>query len=71
MTNLTRVFWNQLSIVGSSMSSMDEFRSVVALLRRGAMSPVIDSVWDADDAPKAWERLESAEQFGKVVVRWS
>ena len=69
-TDLTRVFWNQLSIVGSTMGDMNEFREVVALLRRGAIKPVIDSVFDSRDAAKAFARLESGEQFGKIVVRW-
>lgn len=70
VTDLTRVFWNQLNIMGSTMGSMAEYRQVVALLVNGAMKPVIDCVIDADDAPKAWERLESTEQFGKIVIKW-
>jgi NADPH:quinone reductase-like Zn-dependent oxidoreductase len=52
------------------MGDMDEFRQVTALFRSGAIKPVIDSVFEAKDAPKAYGRLESAEQFGKVVVKW-
>lgn len=70
-TDLGRVFWNQLSIIGSTMGDMDEYREVVALLMSGAMTPVIDSVFDAADGAKAYARLESGEQFGKVVVRWA
>jgi NADPH:quinone reductase-like Zn-dependent oxidoreductase len=70
VTDLARVFWNQLSIMGSTMGDMNEFRQVMSLFRSGAIKPVIDSVFDADDAAKAYARLESAEQFGKIVVRW-
>lgn len=70
-TDLARIFWNQLRIVGSTMGSMDEFREIIALFRAGAMSPVIDRVVEASDAPSAYEHLESGEQFGKIVVRWS
>jgi NADPH:quinone reductase-like Zn-dependent oxidoreductase len=69
-TDLTRIFWNQLSILGSSMGTMKEFRSVLALLQNGAITPNIDSIWNVNEADKAWERIESGEQFGKVVVRW-
>ncbi len=71
VTDLVRVFWNQLSIVGSTMGDMDEFRQVVSLFRRGALKPVIDSIHEAADAPRAFERLESGQQFGKVVIKWS
>ncbi|MCA9297291.1 MAG: zinc-binding dehydrogenase, partial [Phycisphaerales bacterium] len=70
-TDLARLFWRQLNVIGSTMGSMEEFREIIALLRAGAMRPVIDRVVDADDAAAAYERLESGEQFGKVVVRWS
>lgn len=70
VTDLARVFWNQLSILGSTMGDMHEFREVVALLRSGALKPVIDRVFSLKEAPQAYARLESAEQFGKIVIRW-
>jgi NADPH:quinone reductase-like Zn-dependent oxidoreductase len=69
-TDLGRIFWNQLSIIGSTMGDMNEFRQVLALFRGGAMKPVVNSVFKADDAANAYARLESAEQFGKIVVDW-
>lgn len=69
-TDLARVFWNQLRILGSTMGSIDEFREIVALFRAGALRPVVDSVHPWSDARKAWQRLESGEQFGNVVLSW-
>ncbi|MCH8211515.1 MAG: zinc-binding dehydrogenase [Planctomycetes bacterium] len=69
-TDLARMFWNQCSIMGSTMGDMDEFRQAISLLNSGAIKPVVDSVHDANDAAKAYERLESGDQFGKVVIRW-
>jgi NADPH:quinone reductase-like Zn-dependent oxidoreductase len=71
VTDLTRLFWNQLTFVGSTMGDMDDFRQVVSLFRRGAMSPVIDSVHDPAQARQAFERLESSRHFGKIVLRWT
>ncbi|MDP7005110.1 MAG: zinc-binding dehydrogenase [Phycisphaerales bacterium] len=68
-TDLARIFWNQLSVLGSTMGDMDEFREVVALHKNG-MLPVIDSVFDAENAQEAFARLESGEQFGKIVLKW-
>ena len=70
-TDLARIFWNQLSILGSTMGDMDEFRSVMALFDDDTLQPVIDSVHEVDQAASAWERLESSDHFGKVAVRWS
>lgn len=69
-TDLARIFWNQLRVLGSTMGSNEEFREVASLLRAGRLRPVVDRVFEAKDAVKAYERLEAAEQFGKIVVRW-
>lgn len=70
-TDLSSVYWSQLSVLGSSMGSMDEFREVTALFLKGVLRPVVDSVHEAGDAAAAYARLEAASQFGKVVVRWA
>ena len=70
VTDLARLFWNQLTLMGSTMGDMHELRQVVALFRNGSLKPVIDSVHDAAEASAAFARLESGEQFGKVIVRW-
>ncbi|TVQ55995.1 MAG: hypothetical protein EA377_02670 [Phycisphaerales bacterium] len=70
-TDLARIFWNQLSVLGSTMGDMDEFREITALLVSGALEPVIDTVYSPDQAMQAYERLEAGEQFGKLVINWS
>lgn len=66
-----RMFWNQLRLLGSTMGTTDELREVTALFRAGHMKPVVDQVFAWSDAPEAWARLESQEQFGKIVLDWS
>lgn len=68
-TDVRRLFWNQWTIMGSTMGNDAEFDAVVNELREGRLLPPIDSVFSLDDGRKAFERLEHAEQFGKVVVR--
>ena len=41
---------------------------VVPLLARGAMRPVVDSVFDLTDVRAAHERMESNRSFGKIVL---
>ncbi|MCH2135141.1 MAG: zinc-binding dehydrogenase [Phycisphaerales bacterium] len=69
-TDLARLFWNQQSILGSTMGDMSEFREALALLTDGSRGPVIDAVHPARDGAAALERLESGEQFGKLVLDW-
>lgn len=70
VTDLTRVFWNQLRILGSTMGSNAEFREIAALFRAGRLKPVVDKVYPWSEARAAWERLEKGEQFGKIVLKW-
>ena len=70
-TMLGDIFWKQLSVLGSSMGNMDEFREVTALFLGGRIEPVIDKVFPSNEAPQAYARLQSSEQFGKVVIRWA
>ncbi len=69
-TDLARIFWNQLRILGSTMGSNNEFKEVVSLFNRGALAPVVDQVFTPDDCRSAYERLEAGEQFGKIVIDW-
>jgi NADPH:quinone reductase-like Zn-dependent oxidoreductase len=69
-TDLARIFWNQLRLLGSTMGSNDEFREVAALFRAGALRPAVDRVFPAEEGAQAYARLEAGEQFGKVVVTW-
>jgi len=69
-TDLARIFWNQLRLLGSTMGSNDEFKEVAALFATGKLKPVVDQVFTVADAQKAYARLEAAEQFGKIVLKW-
>jgi NADPH:quinone reductase-like Zn-dependent oxidoreductase len=67
-TDVRRLFWNQWTIQGSTMGNDTEFEAIVAELHRDRLLPPIDSIWPLGNGRGAFERLESAEQFGKVVV---
>jgi NADPH:quinone reductase-like Zn-dependent oxidoreductase len=68
-TDVRRLFWNQWSILGSTMGNDAEFRMVAEQLAAGRLLPPVDSIWDLQQGRAAFERLASGEQFGKVVIR--
>ncbi len=70
-TDVRRLFWNQWSILGSTMGNDAEFDAVTAELQAGRLAPVVDTVHDLADGRAAFERLDRGEQFGKVVLRVS
>ena len=67
-TDVRRLFWNQWSILGSTMGNDAEFSAVVHELRAGRLTATVDSIWTLDEGRAAFERLESGQQFGKVVL---
>jgi NADPH:quinone reductase-like Zn-dependent oxidoreductase len=67
--DVRRLFWNQWSILGSTMGSDAEFDAVMAELSAGRLASVVDSVHSLANGRDAFARLASGAQFGKVVVR--
>jgi NADPH:quinone reductase-like Zn-dependent oxidoreductase len=68
-TDVRRLFWNQWTIMGSTMGNDAEFEAVANELRAGRLLPEIDSVHELESAREAFARLASGAQFGKIVVR--
>jgi NADPH:quinone reductase-like Zn-dependent oxidoreductase len=66
---LHRVWWKQLSILGSTMGTPEDFRGAYDLIAAGHARPVVDRVYPLADARAAHERLEAGEQLGKIVLR--
>jgi len=68
-TDLRRLFWNQWTIMGSTMGNDSEFDAVTKEFTSGRLRPVIDSVYDLEHGRDAFTRLGSGQRFGKIVVR--
>jgi NADPH:quinone reductase-like Zn-dependent oxidoreductase len=62
------IFWNQLSVIGSTMGSREDWRRLIATVDAHRMHPVIDGVRSLREGRAAYERMERAEQFGKIVL---
>jgi NADPH:quinone reductase-like Zn-dependent oxidoreductase len=65
---LHRLWWKQLSILGSSMGTPEDFKGVYDLIAAGRARPVVDRVFPLAEARAAHERLEAGEQLGKIVL---
>jgi NADPH:quinone reductase-like Zn-dependent oxidoreductase len=67
--DIRHLFVKQLSLLGSYMGSRRELIEVLALLERGEVRPVVDTVLPLAEARAAHERVASRDLFGKVVLR--
>jgi zinc-binding alcohol dehydrogenase/oxidoreductase len=65
---LHRVWWKQLTIVGSTMGTRSDFEAAYELVRTGRAKPVIDRVYPLEEIREAHSRLEAGEQLGKIVL---
>lgn len=68
-TNLQALYWNQLTILGSTMGSLEALRLMVETFGATGLKPIIDSVVPLDQAKEAMARMEAGEQFGKTILR--
>ncbi len=65
---LHRVWWKQLSILGSSMGTSADFAAVYELVASRRALPVVDEVFPLAEIRAAHTRLEAGEQLGKIVL---
>ncbi|MBV9150095.1 MAG: zinc-binding dehydrogenase [Candidatus Eremiobacteraeota bacterium] len=64
------IFWHQRDVLGTSMGSPEDFSAMLKLFT-GGLRPVVDRTFELADIVAAAERLEHADQFGKVVLHIS
>ncbi len=62
------IFGKHLSIIGSTMSSIEDFRTVMDLVFQGKLKAVIDRSYPLEDTAEAQRRLEAGKQLGKIVI---
>jgi NADPH:quinone reductase-like Zn-dependent oxidoreductase len=67
--DLRHIFFRQIEVLGSTMGSKAALLTVLDLIARGRLSPIVDRVFDLRDAAAAHQHLESRAAFGKVVLR--
>lgn len=67
-SNLRKVFWRQLSLLGTTMGSPSDFRGMLDLIEAKRIRPVVDSVFSLAEANDALDRMEEGGQAGKIVL---
>jgi NADPH:quinone reductase-like Zn-dependent oxidoreductase len=68
VTNLRTLYWNQLTILGSTMGSEEDLRQMLKAVTKAKLKPVIDSAATLENIKDATARMEKGEQFGKIVI---
>ena len=64
-----KLFWNQASILGTTMGSDSDFRSMIDFVAEHMIRPVIDEVFPINQIGEAIEKMRDGKQFGKLVLK--
>jgi len=65
---MRKVFWKQLSLLGTTMGSPTDFQMMTAYVARHAIHPVVSHRFKLDDIAQAFALMEAGGQFGKIVI---
>ena len=66
---VTRLFFQEITVAGATMGSRDELAQLAAFVERAGIEPPVDSSYALAEARNAFARLAGGAVFGKVVVR--
>ncbi|MEQ8880171.1 MAG: NAD(P)-dependent alcohol dehydrogenase [Cyclobacteriaceae bacterium] len=66
--DLPRVFWQQVSIIGTSMGNDVEFAEMVAFIDKHKIKPIIDKEYPMEEYQHAFRRFVDKDHYGKVVL---
>lgn len=66
--DLFRMFWNQITLQGSTMGNDTEFAGMISFVEEHKIEPVIDSVRPFEEIIDAFDAMRDGKQFGKLVV---
>jgi NADPH:quinone reductase-like Zn-dependent oxidoreductase len=69
IVNPMLIFSRRANVQGISVGSMQMFEAMTRAIATSTLKPIIDKVISFDDAPAAYRYLQSAQHFGKVVIR--
>jgi NADPH:quinone reductase-like Zn-dependent oxidoreductase len=67
-SQLNRVFYRQLSVLGSTMGTRAELERLVALCLGSGLRPLIDRTYPLAEARAALQRMAAGEHQGKIVL---
>lgn len=67
--SLRKIFWRQISLLGSTMGSPGDWTEMIAFVDKHRIHPIVSEVFPLDRAAEAFALMEKGQQFGKIVVK--
>lgn len=63
------MFWRQVSVLGSTMGSDQDFEAMLEFVSEHKIHPLIDTVIPLSDGIQAFDRMEAGNQHGKIILK--
>jgi len=67
--DVRKIFWNQITLKGTTMGSDRDFEDMLDFVTHHHIKPIVDRVFDFDQAATAFERMQKGAQVGKLVLK--
>ncbi len=68
---LRKIFWRQLSLLGTTMGSPADWKALIRFVDEKSIKPVVSQVFLLSNALQAFDLMEQGGQFGKIVLKLS
>ncbi len=65
---MRKVFWKQISLLGTTMGSPLDWHAMMAFVSQHGIRPVVSATFPLADAAAAFELMAAGEQSGKIVI---
>ncbi|WP_027954339.1 zinc-binding dehydrogenase [Halobacillus kuroshimensis] len=69
--NIREFFYGQYNLLGSTMGSAEELRSMIAFIEHHSIRPEIDRIFPLDQAEEAFTYIRDTKNFGKIGFQMS
>ena len=66
-----KIFWRQLSVLGTTMGSRQDFEAMLNFVNLHRLLPVVSATFPLERAAEAFALMEQGRQFGKIVLTMS
>lgn len=65
---MRKVFWRQLSLLGTTMGSLSDWMAMASFVGRHQIKPVVSHTFPLERVAEAFDAMERGDQLGKIVV---
>lgn len=65
---LPKLFWKQIRLQGTTMSTNSEFADMISFVQKHSIVPIIHSTYPISNVAEAFSDLQSGSHFGKIVL---